>query len=162
MNTQTADQAIQHKKDSDHLTLIFILHLVAAGLCLAGLGFLAVHFAIMNVVFSNPALWKSQTNAPPFDPTKFWHIFVWFYVLMGIALWTAAALNGLSGIFLRRRRHRVFSIVIAAINCLQFPLGTALGVFTMMVLMRPSVQDQSTQALHPRDRVQTQPVVPPQ
>jgi hypothetical protein len=29
---------------------------------------------------------------------------------------------------------------LAAISCLEMPYGTALGVFTLMVLSRPSVQ----------------------
>jgi hypothetical protein len=31
-------------------------------------------------------------------------------------------------------------MVIAGINCLSFPFGTALGIFTLIVLSRESVQ----------------------
>ena len=31
-------------------------------------------------------------------------------------------------------------MIIAGINCLGIPLGTTLGVFTFIVLLRPSVQ----------------------
>jgi hypothetical protein len=48
--------------------------------------------------------------------------------------------NLLSGLFLRARRHRTFSMVVAAINCLHIPIGTALGVFTFIVLGRESVR----------------------
>jgi hypothetical protein len=34
----------------------------------------------------------------------------------------------------------MFSIVVAGVNCLQIPFGTALGVFTMMVLLRDTVR----------------------
>jgi hypothetical protein len=43
--------------------------------------------------------------------------------------------------FLWQRRYRMFSMLIAGLNCLQVPLGTVLGVFTLLVLSRESVQE---------------------
>ena len=54
--------------------------------------------------------------------------------------WTLGALTLLSGYFIVRRKCRTFSLVIAGINCLSIPLGTTLGVFTIIVLMRDSVK----------------------
>jgi hypothetical protein len=34
----------------------------------------------------------------------------------------------------------MFSLVIAGVNCASFPLGTLLGVFTFIVLLRASVR----------------------
>ncbi|MDB6020061.1 MAG: hypothetical protein JWR19_4550 [Pedosphaera sp.] len=93
----------------------------------------------MNAVFSNPEMWKSQPNAHP-PPKEFLKIFIWFYIFMGTLFASAGALNLLSGLFLRQRRHRTFSIVVGALNCLQIPFGTALGVFTLIVLSRNSVR----------------------
>ena len=49
-----------------------------------------------------------------------------------------------------RRQSRVLCLVVAGLNCLSFPLGTTLGVFTFIVLSRPQVaesfdQDQQQQ-----------------
>ena len=46
----------------------------------------------------------------------------------------------MSGFFLRQRRRRTFSLVMAGINCMNMPLGTVLGVFTVIVLLRESVR----------------------
>ncbi len=51
-----------------------------------------------------------------------------------------AALSYLTGRFLSRRQHHTFCVVISALNCMYMPLGTALGVFTILVLQRPSVR----------------------
>ena len=51
-----------------------------------------------------------------------------------------AKASSLSARFLRGRRHRTFSLIVAGINCLGIPLGTILGVFTLIVLLRPSVR----------------------
>jgi hypothetical protein len=94
----------------------------------------------MHAVFSNPDMWKTQKDAIP-PPKAFLDAFVWFYVFMGVILLTALVLNVLSGLFLRQKRHRVFSLIIGALDCLQIPFGTALGVFTIIVLGRESVRD---------------------
>jgi hypothetical protein len=52
----------------------------------------------------------------------------------------AAALMVVAGRFLAGRRRRDFCIVIAALACAITPFGTVLGVFTLVVPMRPSVQ----------------------
>ena len=58
-------------------------------------------------------------------------------ILLG---WTTGALLIYSGRCLARRRQRMFSMIVAGISCLQFPFGTALGIFTLIVLQRPTVQ----------------------
>jgi len=123
----------------DHIRLLSIFHFVVAGLALIGILFLLVHYLMLNTLFSNPALWRPSRNVSP-PPKEFFAIFVWFYFFMGGALVTASVLNLLSGIFLIQRRHRVFSLVVAGLNCLQIPFGTVLGVFTIVVLSRSSVR----------------------
>ncbi len=49
----------------------------------------------------------------------------------------ASALVIFSGLQLRRRRGKLFSQIIAALLCLQVPLGTILGIFTFIVLSGP-------------------------
>ncbi|MDJ0671770.1 MAG: hypothetical protein DWQ53_23750 [Microcystis flos-aquae DF17] len=46
-----------------------------------------------------------------------------------------------SGRFLKRRQRYWFSFVMACILCLFTPLGTILGVFTIIVLSRQSVKE---------------------
>ena len=65
----------------------------------------------------------------------------WFYAIFAVLLTGGGLANLLSGIFIRRRQHRLFSIVVGAINCIQIPIGTVLGIFTIVVLSRDSVQE---------------------
>ena len=51
---------------------------------------------------------------------------------------------------LMRYRHRTFCIVMAAIHCLYVPIGTVLGIFTIIILCKPEAQalfEQKTQRL---------------
>ena len=45
----------------------------------------------------------------------------------------------LAGRWLGSARNRMFCFVNACIMCLHAPFGTALGIFTILVLSRPSV-----------------------
>ena len=51
------------------------------------------------------------------------------------ALTTLVAGRGLA-----KRKWRGFSMFIAGVHCLHMPIGTVLGVFTLIVLLRPSVK----------------------
>eukprot|EP01031_Cornospumella_fuschlensis_P021810 gene21810-26738_t len=85
-------------------------------------------------------MWENDKNPPPFSPQDFMAFFVWFYVIFGAVALVAGILNLLSGRFLQTRKHRMFSMVTAGLNCLQMPLGTVLGVFTLVVLNRDSTK----------------------
>jgi hypothetical protein len=128
----------QRKIDSDHLNLLSIFHFVGAGFAVLGILFLLAHYAFLHTIFENPKMWENQKGGPP--PAEFFAIFKWFYVIGGIWFAVSAILNVLSGLFLRARKHRTFSMIVAGINCLHMPLGTVLGVFTIIVLVRDSVR----------------------
>jgi hypothetical protein len=129
----------QQVVDAEHLKLLAIFHFIIAGLAVVGIVFLMLHYLILSTVFSDPNLWVSQKHAPPF-PKDFFKLFIWFYIFMGFVLATAGTLNLLSGIFLRRRKHRIFSIIVGGLNGLQIPFGTILGIMTIIVLSRDSVR----------------------
>lgn len=128
----------QQRRDGEHVKLLAIFHFVFAGLAFVGIGFFGIHYAIMHTVFSNPEMWKSQPQTMP--PKAFLDAFVWFYLFMSVLLLTGLVLNVLSGFFLLQKRNRLFSLIIGGLNCLQIPFGTALGVFTILVLSRDSVR----------------------
>ncbi len=128
----------QLMQDAEHLQLLMVFHYVLAGLtALAGF-FPLIHVA-MGVMFVSGAMGTGgpSTGAPP-------DAFGWIFIVAGagmsLLLWTFAALLFVAGRALAGRRSRTFCQVIAAISCAGFPFGTALGVFTIIVLQRPSVR----------------------
>jgi hypothetical protein len=132
----------QRNIDVDHLNLLSIFYFIAGGLSFLGIPFLMAHYAVMHAVFSNPSFWQNQKGPPP-PPELFqiFHYLIWAYVAIGLLLVAFGLMNILSGIFLRTRKYRTFSFVVAAINCFQIPFGTILGVFTIVVLIRDSVRE---------------------
>jgi hypothetical protein len=124
--------------DAEHVRLLAIFHFVSAALSFAGVAFASLYFVLFQVMFSNPEMWaQSQEGAPPAEVIM---IFRWLTGMLVVWFLVSCVGNLLSGMFLRARRHRTFSMVIAAINCLHIPLGTLLGVFTLIVLGRESVR----------------------
>jgi hypothetical protein len=132
--------------DNQHLKLLEIFHYVMVGLAAGGILFMFVHYMIMSTVFTNPhileQLRKSQEQqhqAMPFDPAQFIHAFIWFYVFMWAWGLVSLVMNLVSGLAIHGRRWRMFSMIVAGFNCINLPFGTILGVFTLIVLVRPSV-----------------------
>jgi cytochrome c oxidase assembly factor CtaG len=127
----------QQKKDTEHLRLLSVFHFVMAGIAFLGIVFIVLHFLLVST-FMRPEFWKAHNAANP-PPKEIMTILLVFYVVVGFFFVLGATLNLLSGLFLRKRRNKVFSMIVAGLNCLHVPLGTALGVFTFIVLSRDSV-----------------------
>jgi hypothetical protein len=132
----------QRKIDASNVRLLAIFHFVLAGFALLGIGGLAMHSMMMHAILSNPeAFAGTQGATPPPNPEVVFAIFRWFYIAMGCVLFLASVANLISGLCLFRRKARVLSMVVAGFDCVGFPFGTVLGVFTLIVLGRDSVRE---------------------
>lgn len=128
------------QKDDEHLNLLAVFHFVVGGLCVLFIGFVVMHYLVMKQVFLSPEIWKGTGGAFHAPPAGVFQVFAWFYVAMGMVCLVSGIANVLSGLFLQRKKHRTFSLIVGAVNCLQMPFGTVLGVFTLLVLLRESVR----------------------
>ena len=130
----------QRKVDADHLKLLAIFHFVGAGLALLGLLFLFAHYSFMHFFLTNPKMLEgSKGGGPP--PAEIFSILRWIYLFFGGWLVGCFSLNVLAGFALRARKHRTFTLVVAGLNCVHMPMGSVLGVFTIVVLLRDSVRE---------------------
>lgn len=128
----------QRWRDEEHLRLLSIFHFVVGGFAVLCLPFLGIHFLLFMTFFAN-AEWFPGAKAEAF-PREMNLVFIAFYCIAGLVISLFAGANLLSGWFVLRKTHRVFSLVVAGLDCLQIPWGTMLGVFTILVLTRPSVR----------------------
>jgi hypothetical protein len=118
-------------QDEEHLRLLSIFHYVVGGITALFACFPFLHLA-MGIALVNGAfpVRPGEQGPPPF--------FGW--LLIGIASALIALGWTFAGRFLARRAHYTYCFVVAAIECLLMPLGTVLGVFTIIVLSRESVK----------------------
>ena len=122
-------------QDEEHLRLLSVLHYVWGGLTAFG-GCIGGIYAIAGggILAANAAQGR---NAPPAWVGGFM-LLVGIFLLLLVAAF--ATLTIIAGRSLARKQRYTLCMVMACISCLSVPLGTALGVFTLIVLSRPSVK----------------------
>ena len=125
-------------RDVEHLRLLSIFHYVMAGITALFAFFPLIYVVLGMVMILNPQAMEGSGNQPP-PPPAIGYLFAGIGVVFSLAGWAAAICTFLSGRYLAKRQRRMFSFVVAAILCLFAPLGTVLGVFTILVLSRDSV-----------------------
>jgi hypothetical protein len=125
-------------QDEEHLRLLTIFHYVVAGLAALFALFPIIHLTVgLFIVLSPEKIAGKGEAAPAFLGWMFISIAV---VLMTLG-WTFAGLVFAAGRCLHKRKRHLFCTVVGAIECLFMPFGTALGVFTIIVLSRPTVKE---------------------
>ena len=122
-------------EDLQHLKLLSIFHYVMAGF--------AALFALFPVIHLGMGILMVLGGFQPGEEPAL-ALIGWFFILFSTA-WIAAGLclagcAVAAGRFLAQRRRYVFCLVVAAVECMFMPMGSVLGIFTILVLMRPSVK----------------------
>lgn len=124
-------------QDAEQLRLIGIFHFVCAGLAALAACIPIIHFTAGLMMVFGPEIFGNSNNPPP--PFLGW-LFMGFAAVFILLGWTFAALLAWAGRCVQQRKHYTFCFVMAAVACLFTPFGTALGVFTLIVLSRPTVK----------------------
>jgi hypothetical protein len=122
--------------DRDHLQLLSIFHNIAGVLAaLAGL------LPIIHLVLGIGLLTDLPSSESAMGGV------VAGLALVGVALVLMVAFFGMSWAAFRSAKNLAayqnhgFCVAVACVECIFFPLGTTLGVFTLIVLLRPSVKE---------------------
>ncbi len=156
--------AIPPSRDADHLRTLAILHYVWGGLILLFSCFTIIYI-VLGVMVLSGAIKFPPTTGPAGGPQPSPELFGWMFAGFGgcglVLGSTLGILTIVSGRRMGQRRSRTFSIVIASINCLSVPLGTTLGVFTLVVLLRDSVKAMYAEAAAVRSPAAWPPPPPP-
>lgn len=131
-------------QDDEHLRLLVIFHYIV-GAVTALFGCLPlVHLMMGIMLVLHPEMMTPQGvgagPAPPAMPAFFGWFFIVFASVFILAGWGLAAFLVYAGRCIARRQHHLLCLIVAGIACCFFPFGTALGVCTFVVLLRPPVQ----------------------
>jgi hypothetical protein len=125
-------------KDESHLQILAIFHYVLGGMAALVSSLFLLHFfagvAILSGAFEGHG-GKDEM------PRAFGLLFMALGAAAVLTGWTLGACMVVAGRSLTRHKRYTFCFVIAALMCvLCNPLGPILGVFTIVVLMRPEVK----------------------
>lgn len=125
--------------DYEHLKLLALGYKISAATT-AFYSLFGLLYVFMGVIFGTVI---PRTESAADKPPAF---IGWFFAVFGMAVFfglvAMAALKLRAAICIQERRSRTFCTVIAAIGCVSVPYGTILGIFSFVVLGRPSVMRQ--------------------
>jgi hypothetical protein len=125
-------------ENEQYLKILAIFYYILGAL-LALVGFFPIiHLWLGYMMVFMPNQMGGRGNPPP-------AALGWFFMIMAagvmVSLWGLALCMILTGRYLIRHRHHMFCLVIAALVCMNAPLGTVLGVFTLVLLLKPEVKE---------------------
>lgn len=126
-------------QDLAHLDTIGILYYVLAGITAV--------FSLLPVIHLIVGIGMLALPAQPGAPGQTGHeaaLVGWLFIAVAVSLigfgMTLAVLFLMVARRLRQRRGYMFCVVASAVSCLSMPFGTALGVFSLIVLTKAPVK----------------------
>ena len=129
-------------EDLQYLKLLSIFHYIVGGIA-ALFAFIPIIYVIVGMLaICIPGSFESEGDAMPV-------LIGWIFIIIGAGFillgWAFAVCIIIAGRYLARQVHYMFCMVMAAIECIFMPFGTVLGVFTIVVLAKPSVKEMFEQ-----------------
>ena len=129
--------------DEEHLKLLSVFHYISGAITLFVSFIFLLQFFVFSFIFDEVMtglLDIALVGNYDFDPEIFsMLIYLWiilFFVFIGFGL-----AQIFSGNFLRKKKYRIFSFIVAIISILYFTYGTIMGVMTIVVISRSSVME---------------------
>ncbi|SRR5579875_664277 len=123
-------------RDLQHLKLLSVFYYIVGAL-IAFVSCFALIYLILGIVFVAAPPPSAGGEPPP--PALGW---IFIVLSSGVMLlgWTWAVALMFAGWYLGRCRHYLYCLVLGCSTLLFQPLGTILGVFTIILLIRPNVK----------------------
>jgi hypothetical protein len=130
----------QFSRDEEHLRILSILYYVFGGLGAFG-GLFPLIYVALGVAFLSGSMGPPGKGGAGGPPPELGWIFIGIGSAISLLVWSLAACTLFAAYNLSKKRRYLFCFVIACISCASVPLGTILGVFTIVVLARPGVKE---------------------
>ncbi|MCL5036808.1 MAG: hypothetical protein M1269_06805 [Chloroflexi bacterium] len=131
------DREIQALKDDQDLRYLSIFYYIFGALTAIFGSLFIIHIIIGAFLMLSPEAGKSQGVPSPLIGLPF----VIIGSIVVISGWAFAIVQAMTGKYLKERKNHIFCMIVSAIECMMFPFGTVLGVFTIITLNRASVKE---------------------
>jgi len=129
--------------DEEHLRLLSIFHYISGVITLFISFIFLIQFFVFSFIFDevmNSFLDIALVGNYDFDPEIF-SLLIYLWIVLFFLFITFGLAQILSGNYLRKKKHRIFSFIVAIISIFFFPYGTILGAMTIIVISRSSVME---------------------
>jgi hypothetical protein len=127
---------VQKNRVQEHVRLLGILWMAYSALNVVG--------GIILIVISNTLFGRFSQAGPPHEVTSWLRPFLTVIGFLVLAKAAASVIAGL-GLLQREPWGRTLALVVAFISLFNIPIGTALGVYTLWVLL-PTRSDEEYRA----------------
>lgn len=132
---------IEMNKDLEQIKTIAVFTFVYAGVSALFSFFPVIHLTI-GISMLNGSLFDGNTPTDTVFPFNLFALmFTIIPAIMILGGLTYSIALAISGNFLLKKRHYIFCMIMAGISCAFAPFGTVLGIFTILLLQRPSVKN---------------------
>jgi hypothetical protein len=125
-------------QDEQNLKLLGIFHYIMGGFTALFSCMFLLHVAMGIAMLCGALEGEGCSGTPP--PRALGLLFTIFPSLLVLGGWTLGGCMIAAGRKLQHHRSHTFCLVIAGIECMLMPLGTILGVFTLVVLTKESTK----------------------
>lgn len=120
-----------------HLNTLSILHYVFAAMVGLFAMFPIIHLIVGILIVTG----KLESSGPNEQlPVIVGWMFIGFASAFIIGGFIFAVCVAIAGRRLKKRSNHLYCMIIAGFCCIFMPIGTALGVFTLIVLMKPEAR----------------------
>ena len=148
----------------DRLRLLSLGYYISGAIGAAFVSFLLIHFFLfLGFSFIPESQWQAPTrsaavaqyasptalpsasasaNPNQGPPVIMFRIVAGIIGVIIVGGWILGALTAYAGHCIRKRKHKVFIYVMAAVNCIWIPYGTLLGIATIILFQWREVQAQ--------------------
>lgn len=128
--------------DAAQLRLLSVLHYVLAGFTALFSLFPVIYLVLGIAVLSGAMPVNSSTASSPGEVQLLGWVFTGLGTVFFAVMLALAALIAYAGRCLARAQRHTLCLVAAGLCCMFMPLGTILGVFTLVTLTRASVRER--------------------
>ncbi len=128
----------QPNQDESHLKTLSICYYIYGGLCCFAFLMMLLWLSVVPIMMDIP---RQEIQGPEFEMVT--HAFSFFIIMMSVmsvVVLAIAIMSLLTGSRIKTGRSYKLVFATACVVCISVPFGTALGVFTFIVLNRPSVK----------------------
>ena len=142
--------SLETEKLEKQLKVVSVLFMASSGLCLLGLLFIPIHYTMMQSVMNMDFPHQEEVLHPREMFEQMQGTLPLMYGILGGIFLVFGGVMLATGINLYRKKHQTFCIVGSAMSCLCMPWGTALGIWSLLILFdkhaQPLFQEQLSDA----------------
>jgi hypothetical protein len=139
-NLESGAESRQSIIDEEHLRLLAIAHYIDGALCILFFSMFIFHLVFFLFLGNNPEFFPVPNAGNPAPPQEMFHAMGAILGALILAGWAFGALTIYVGRCIKHRTKRGLTLVVAYLNLVFVPVGTLLGLATIMVLSRSSVK----------------------